>query len=108
MKAGYVQRGEALNYRNGTKEKIEAGDVVILGKRIGIAGTDIVPGELGSVHVDAVYEFDKKDKAAMTAGTEVYLAAEGITETAENNVRAGFVAEDSPAEDTKVCVKINA
>ncbi len=107
MKAKYVQKGETLDYINSTENEIEAGDVVTIGKRIGVAGTQIKPGELGAVHVDGVYRFDKKDKAAMTIGTEVYLAGNGITSTAESNVYAGFVAEDSPAECTKVCVKIN-
>lgn len=108
MKAGYVQKGESLNFKNNTKDKIEVGDVVTIGKRIGIAGTDIAPGDVGSLYMEGVYSFDKKDKTAMVAGTEVYLAAEGITETAESNARAGFVVEDSPAEVTSVLVKINA
>lgn len=108
MKARYLQRGEALDYRNNTEEKIGAGDVVTIGKRIGVAGTEMAPGELGTIHVDGVYELDKKDKTAMTMGTEVYLAADGITATAGSNVPAGFVAVDSPAESTTVCVKINA
>ena len=108
MKANYVQRGEALDYKNTTKDMIAAGDVMVLGKRIGVAGTDMIPGGLGTVHVDGVYEFDKKDKTAMTVGTEVYLAEDGITVTAENNVLAGFVAADATAESETVWVKINA
>ena len=41
MKASYWQRGEALDYVNAAETKIEAGTVLTIGKRIGIAGTDI-------------------------------------------------------------------
>lgn len=108
MKARYWHKGESLDYVNTTEEKIAAGDVLTLGGRIGVAGTDIAPGELGSVHVSGVYEFAKKDKAAMVVGTVVYLAAEGITTTKTDNTPAGYVAAESSAESGNVWVKINA
>lgn len=116
MKAAYWQRGESLDYVNSTTTKIEAGDVIMLGNRIGVAGTDIEPGALGSVHVTGVYEFNKKDTTELTVGMTVYLAADGITASASegsgdnvvNHVQAGFVAAASPAKSTKVHVKINA
>lgn len=116
MKASYWQRGESLDYINPTEDKIEVGEAIALGDRIGIAGTDIRPGGLGTVHVMGVYEFPKKDKAEMAVGTEVYFTEEGITSeaasgegvSATNNIVAGFVAALSPAESTKVYVKINA
>ena len=116
MKASYWQRGESLDYINPTEDKIEAGEVIALGDRIGVAGTDIRPGALGTVHVMGVYEFPKKDKAEMTVGTEVYFTEDGITSeatsgegtTATNNIVVGFVAAPSPDESTKVYVKINA
>lgn len=116
MKAAYWQKGEALDFINDTKEKIEAGTVLVLGKRIGISGTDIEVGALGSVHVSGVYEFDKKDKEELAAGTEVYWTEDGITSAASSgegnqasdNVVAGFVAVKSSSDSQKVLVKINA
>lgn len=116
MKAAYWQRGESLDYVNSTTKKIEVGDVLTLGNRIGVAGTDMEPGALGSVHVTGVYEFDKKDTTELTVGFAVYLTADGITSSASegsgddtvNHVLAGFVAATSPAKSTKVYVKINA
>ena len=61
MKAKYRHKGESIDYKNRTETKIEAGDVLTMRGRIGVAGTDIAPGELGSVHVSGVYEFTKKD-----------------------------------------------
>lgn len=116
MKAAYWQKGESLDYMNTTKEKIEAGSVVVLENRIGVAGTDIETGALGTVHVTGVYEFDKKDTTELAAGAEVYFTENGITSAASegdgasavNHVRVGFVAAASPAKSTKVYVKINA
>lgn len=116
MKAAYHQKGETLDYVNTTEKKIEAGEVLTIGNRIGVAGTDIEVGKLGSVHVSGVYEFDKKETDVLTIGTVVYLASDGITAAASEgegdkavpNVVAGFVAVASPANSTKVHVKINA
>lgn len=108
MKANYCHKGESLDYVNKTEVKIEAGDVLTLGGRIGVAGTDIAPGELGSVHVSGVYELPKKDKAELIVGTVVYLAADGITTTKTDNTPAGYVAAVSSAESGSVWVKINA
>lgn len=108
MKAKYIHKGESLDYKNTTKNKIAAGDVLVIGSRIGVAGTDMNPGELGSVHVSGVYEIEKKEAVEITVGSIVYLAADGITTTATDNTPAGYVTADSEAESTKVWVKINA
>ncbi len=107
MKASYWQRGEALDYLNETEEKIEAGTVLTIGKRIGIAGMDINPGEVGSVHVSGVFEFDKADSAEITMGTEVSFSETGISTSTDGGAVAGYAAADSPADSTKVYVKIN-
>ena len=76
-KAAYWQRGETLDYKNATDAKIEANTVISFGGHIGVAGTDILPGELGSLHVTGVFEMPKTAAGAVEMGTEVYL-----TETA--------------------------
>lgn len=58
--AVYIQKGEALNYVNNTQSKIPANTVLLLGNRLGIAGCDIEPGELGALHVVGVFEIPKK------------------------------------------------
>lgn len=108
MKAKYCHKGEAIDFKNETEVKIEAGDVLTMGGRIGVAGTDIEPRALGSVHVSGVYEITKKDKAALAVGTVVYLSADGITTTKTDNTPAGYVAAASSAESVSVWVKINA
>lgn len=107
MKATYYQRGEALDYKNDTGSTIEAGTVLTLGKRIGVAGTDIMPGEIGSVHVTGVYELEKSGNAEIAMGADVYFDDAGITATA-GDVPAGYAAAHSGADDTKILVKLNA
>lgn len=107
MKATYWQKGEALDYVNSTEEKIEHGDVVKLGKRIGVAGDDIPPGASGAVHVTGVFAFKRADAEDIAMGEEVYLTEEGITAQAEGeNVKAGYIA--APSKGDTVYVKINA
>lgn len=105
-KASYWQRGESLDYKNATETTIEANTVVALAERIGIAGTDILPGAVGDLHMSGVFEFDKTSANAIPMGTSVYFDGTGITETAESNTPAGFAAADATAEDKKILVKI--
>lgn len=115
MKGTYWQKGEALDYVNGTEEKIEHGDVVKLGKRIGVAGDNILPGATGVVHVTGVFGFKRADAEDIAMGQEVYLTDAGITVQAETeaedksktaNIKAGYVA--APSKGDTVYVKINA
>lgn len=111
MKAVYYQKGDALDYVNKTGKKIVHGDVVIMGERIGVAGTDILPGETGALHMTGVYSFNKANAEEMTAGAEVFCTETGIslTEAEEGTgVKAGYIVQDSPADSTEVYVKINA
>lgn len=107
--AEYFQRGEALDYTNAGSAKIEAGDVIVLGTKIGIAGCDIAVGAVGSVHVEGVFRFAKAT-GAVTIGAAVYWDAtnENITTTSTSNILAGYAAAAAASADTTVLVKINA
>lgn len=108
-KAVFWQRGETLDYKNAGSDIIEANSVLVIGKRIGIAGMTINPNEVGSVHVTGTFKFPKAT-GAITLGAEVYwdAAAGKITTTASSNVAAGFAVEAAGADATEVVVKINA
>ena len=105
----YFQRGESLDYTNAGSAKIEAGDVIVLGTKIGVAGCDIAVGAVGSVHVEGVYKFPKAT-GAITIGAAVYWDAtnENITTTSTSNTLAGYAAAAAASADTTVLVKINA
>lgn len=124
-KASYLQRGETIDYVNSGTEIIEANTIVVLGSRIGVAGTDILPGEKGSLHVTGVFGMPK-GSGEIAAGADVcYLEPDGVI-TAEqakaadaaeseeeepvtvHNVRAGFAVCGAGNDDLYVYVKINA
>lgn len=113
-KAAFWQRGEALDYRNNTDTKIEANTVISFGSHIGVAGTDIFPGELGSLHVTGVFEISKTAAGAIEMGADVYFDGTGITDTADNGAAenpaayplAGYAAQAAAADDTVILVKL--
>jgi predicted RecA/RadA family phage recombinase len=78
MKAEYVQRGEILDYTNQTGKTIEAGEVVVFGNRIAVAGTTILEGEIGTLHMTGVYRVPKKASEAIEAGADVYYTDAGF------------------------------
>lgn len=104
--ARYIYKGENLNYVNSGDNAIAAGDVISMVTRIGIAGTDIPAGGLGTVVTEGVFALKKKDAGAIAMGTAVYWTSDGITATASTNVPAGYAAEASAAGATEIEVKL--
>lgn len=114
-KAAYWQRGESLDYTNATTQIIEANTIIPIGERIGIAGTVINPGEVGSIHVTGVYEMPKTGTSEIGMGMAVYFDGEGITETANNGKSgdekvsypaAGYAVKAAKADDAVILVKL--
>lgn len=106
-KAEFWQRGETLDYRNETDEAIEANTVVSFGSHIGVAGTDIMPGELGSLHVTGVFEMPKTAAGAVEMGTEVYFDGKGATDSKSDSAPlAGYAARAAAASDATIFVKL--
>lgn len=111
-KASYLQRGESLDYKNSTDARIEAGSIISFVTRIGVAGTDIPPGEIGSIHVCGVFKVAKTKAADIPMGTAVYFDGNGIT-TDENDgnadnayVPAGYASADAASDDDTILVKL--
>lgn len=106
-KAEFWQRGEALDYINTGTAVIEANTVITFGGHIGVAGTDILPGETGSLHVTGVFEMPKTASGAVEMGTEVYFDGNGITDTkGDGTVLAGYAAQAAAADDEAILVKL--
>lgn len=106
-KAAFWQRGEALDYTNTGIKTIEANTIISFGGHIGIAGTDILPGEVGSLHVTGVFEMPKTATGAVEMGTDVYYDGTGITDTkGDSTVLAGYAAQAAAASDTVILVKL--
>ena len=108
MKVSYWHKGETLDYKNNTVSKIEAGTVVNLTTRIGVAGTDINPSETGSLHVIGVFKMSKAATEEIKTGANVYYDTtnECITATATSNIPAGYATLDAAANDSYVYVKL--
>lgn len=113
-KVNYLQRGESLDYKNGTNAIIEAGSIISLVTRIGIAGMDIAPGETGSVHVCGVFDVAKTKAENIPMGTAVYFDGNGITTDADDGnadaanvyVPAGYASADAAAADERIQIKL--
>lgn len=105
-KAIYVQKGDKLNYQNATLEKISAGEVVVIGSKVAVAGCDIEVGQVGTVIMNGVYELPITT-LAVTIGEKVYWNAESNTVTKTNtDVEIGYAAETVANTATKIRVKL--
>lgn len=108
-KATYWQRGESLDYKNNGNTVIEAGTILVIGTRLGIAGCDIAPGALGSVHVEGVYKLPKGSTALALGANVTYDATSGkVAQSGGSDAVHGFVVEAATADADSVYVKINA
>lgn len=108
MKTKFVQEGKTLDYTNTTSSAIAAGDVVVMGSVVGVAGCDIPVSATGTVHVTGVFEILKADSVAFTVGQKAYWDAtnEVMTTTSTSNTEAGYAAYEAKAASTTVCIKL--
>lgn len=109
MNAEYIQRGESLDYKNETGKQIEAGEVVVFGTRIGVAGTTIPIGATGSIHMIGVFKMPKKDGEAIEKGATIYHSEDGMTAVAAEGQTlpvAGYAVDTSAAANKNVMVKL--
>ena len=84
------------------------GDVVILGKVVGVVCRPIAASAKGAIAVRGVFTFDKVTGGALTAGAVAYLHSNlKVTGSATTTGIAGLVAVDAAAGDTTVDVSIN-
>lgn len=112
--AQYLQRGEALDYKNSTTKVIPAGAIITIGSRLGVAGTEIAPGQIGSLHMGGVWTIKKTGTAAIEMGQTLYFDGTGITDAAKGGsgdsstpyVEAGYAAASAGADDSTVLVKL--
>ena len=108
MKARYIQRGESIDFV--PTADVAAGDILKLGKLIGIAKLDIKTGELGALALVGVYEIPKISLAEFAQGTLVTYDFEiGFATTAETSpesVPIGHAVAAAGRSDTTVLVRI--
>ena len=87
---------------------ISAGDLVFLGKVVGVVCRPIAANAKGAIAVRGVFTFDKVTGGALTAGAVAYLHSNlKVTGSATTTGIAGLVAVDAAAGDTTVDVELN-
>lgn len=105
--ATYWQKGESLDYLNKTGAAIPAGTVLKLGAHIGVAGTDIPPEGLGSIHMVGVFKIEKKSGVALAVGDPVkFDDEEGIDKDTGGTATVGYVVEAAEADELTAFVKL--
>ena len=107
MDARYVQRGDAIDHT--PMADVAAGDMVVLGKLVGVAKLDIKAGELGALALTGVYEVAKAEGVAFAQGTEVGWSAsekKAVAVGASGSVKLGHAVALTGASDAFVYVRL--
>lgn len=84
------------------------GEVVILGKVVGVVCRPIAANAKGAIATKGVFTFDKVTGGALAAGAVAFLHSNlKVTGSATTTGIAGVVAVDAAAGDTSVDVELN-
>nr|DAD83021.1 MAG TPA: protein of unknown function DUF2190 [Caudovirales sp. ct1Jx6] len=107
-KAIYNYKGDALDYTNpSSTDSIEAGTIINLTTRIGVAAADIPAGKAGVVNLVGVYALPKTAELAIAVGDAVYFSTKtGVVTKTNSDVPCGFAAAAAAEADATVLVKI--
>lgn len=108
MTTKFRQPGDVIDYVAGGN--IVAGQVVVIGARIGVALTAIANGKTGSVRVTGVFEITKLGTDVVAQGAALYWDAGNtrLTTTVGSNTPAGYAWKAAGNGPTLVEIKINA
>ena len=109
MAQNHIQEGSVMSWTNGSGADVSADDVVLVGKRIGIALGDIPKTAEGELAIAEVFAIPKAAPLVITQGALVYWdAADGnVNVTSTDNTLAGFAFKAAASADTTVQVKLN-
>lgn len=109
MAKNYIGEGSVLEFTNSTGSTIASGSPVLMGKRLGIALTDILDGTSGAVAVEGVFAVAKLSTDAPGQGALLYWDATNsrLTTTASGNTQAGYAASAAINGDTTVNINLN-
>lgn len=68
MANNYLKPGNIIDWTNGTGTAVVSGQVVVIGKLLGVALVDIANGASGSVQIEGVFSVPKVSAAVIAAG----------------------------------------
>jgi predicted RecA/RadA family phage recombinase len=107
--ATFVQEGGAVDYT--PSADVAAGDVVVQGDLVGVAGRPIAANTLGALAVGGVFDFPKATGTgkAIAAGKKVYWDATNkqATETSSGNTFLGKTVAAVGDSDATVRVRLS-
>ena len=108
-KGTFVQDGQHLDYTPSGADA-SAGDIVLIGTRIGVVVRDTKDGKLGALAVSGVWEMPKATGQSWTLGASIYwdAGANNFTTTSAGNTLVGYAAKAAALNDATGLVRINA
>ncbi len=102
--AKLIQRGDALDYVNGSAAVIPAGKVVVAGTFVGVVQNDIPVGALGAIAITGVWAVEK-GAVAFDLGAPVYFdSTNGVA--AASGAYAGRAVKAAESGDDVVLVRL--
>jgi len=109
MATNYLQQGDVLTYHNDTDNTIASGQAVLVGKRLGVALTDIMLDTTGALRMVGVFQLPKA-AVDIDVGTPLYwqVSEQKLTKTATDNTLASSTFASATAADATIVIKINA
>lgn len=70
--ANFIQKGEVIDFTNTTDNVINYGDVIPIGKHVGVAAESISAGAVGSVRLSGVFEMTVASGVTIAVGDDLY------------------------------------
>lgn len=109
MSTNKIQDGKTIQYTNTTGEIINSNTAILIGKRIGVAVSNIPNGETGILEVEGVFLLPKLSTDNISQGDILYWdnTNKRLTTTATGNTQAGYAFESAGSGTTQVKIKIN-
>jgi predicted RecA/RadA family phage recombinase len=106
----YNRPSGQVTWTNGTGSAVAAGDVVVLGNRIGIAAVDIANGSSGVIDISGVFTLAAVNTVAFAVGDDLFwdATAAKLNKTEADNNYAGMCDAVKAETATTAKVEINA
>lgn len=107
MTSKFIMSGDVVDYVAGSA--ISNGQVLLIGKRIGVALVAIANGATGAVMVRGIFTIAKLSTDVVAQGDLLYWDAGNsrLTTTASGNTQAGYATKAAGSGVTTVEISIN-
>jgi predicted RecA/RadA family phage recombinase len=105
--ATFVLEGHKIDFTAATA--VAVGDVIVQGDLVGVVTRTLAIGELGSLIVEGVLDFNKLTNVAFTVGTILYWDDTNnvVTATATGNKAIGKVVRAAATTDPTVRIRMS-